>query len=91
MTALDPNMNDPTAATPLRRVTMTTTRSYIYDPERVKALHEQLQPDPDLYGDDPVYALFAYLGDGQFQADVFEDQGDFGEWAEKDEAYDPEA
>lgn len=75
----------------LRRLTVTMTRSYIYDAERVAALHEQLHPDPPLYGDDPAYAVFAYLDESQFGADVFEDQGDGGMWPERDEAYDPEA
>lgn len=75
----------------LRRMTVVTKRSYVYDPDRVDALYAQLLPEEDMYGDDPPYALFAYLGDGQFQADVFEDQGDYGEWVEEDEAYDPEA
>lgn len=77
--------------TTLRRMTVVTKRSYVYDPEQVADLYGRLLPEQDMYGDEPPYALFAYLGDGQFQADVFEDQGDFGEWAEEDEVYDPDA
>jgi len=76
---------------PRRIVTVAMSESYVYDPERVQALYEQLQPDPDLYGDEPVYAVFAYLGESAFRGDVFEAQGAWGEWIEKDEEYDPDA
>lgn len=74
-----------------RRAVITTSESYIYDSKRVQALYEQLKPDPDLYGDDPVYAVFAYLHDSPYGADVFDAQGDWGQWIDADEEYDPDA
>lgn len=43
------------------------------------------------YGEDEAYAVFAYLHESMFGADVFESQGTGGMWPTKDEAYDPEA
>lgn len=74
-----------------RLLTVELSESYVYDPERVQALYDQLQPDPDLYGDDPAYAVFAYLNDSMFGADVFESRGEGGMWPTSDEEYDPEA
>jgi hypothetical protein len=76
---------------PQRELTVETSESYLYDPERVRALYNQLRPDPDLYGDDPAYAVFAYLDQSQFGADVFESQGRGGMWPTKDEPHDLEA
>ena len=76
---------------PLRAITVETSETYVYDPVKVQALYEQLKPDPDTYGDDPAYAMFAYLDNSMFHADVFEARGDYGQWPIKDEEYDPEA
>lgn len=76
--------------TPRRLLKVTTSNSYTYDPGRVQALYEQLQPDPDQYGDDPAYAVWAYLHDSLYGADVFDDQGDFDQGYE-DEEYQPDA
>lgn len=75
----------------LRAITVETSETYVYDPAKVQALYEQLKPAPELYGDDPAYAVFAYLDNSMFHADVFEARGDYGQWPIKDEAYDPEA
>jgi hypothetical protein len=74
----------------MRRLTITTSNSYIYDPERVQSLYEQLQPNPQLYGDEPVYAVWAYLNESMFGSDVFADRGDFDQGYD-DAEYDPEA
>lgn len=83
--------NKRTAAKQLRRLTVTTQRSFIYDPERVQELYDHFAPDPDQFGDEVAYALFAYLDGALVCGDVFDDQGDFGQWPECDEEYDPEA
>jgi hypothetical protein len=54
-------------------MTVQTQESVTYDPERVQALYDVLAPDPDLYGDEPAFALYLYLNGSPAQADVFED------------------
>ena len=83
-------MSDSAAST-LRRLTVQTQESVTYDPEKVQALYDVLAPDPELYGDEPAFALYLYLNGSPAQADVFTDGSDFDTWPEKDEAYDPEA
>jgi len=77
-------------ATPLRRLRVETSNSYVYDPVRVRTLYDQLKPDPDQYGDDPAYAVWTYLNDSLYGADVFADRGDFDQ-GYTDEAFDPDA
>ena len=74
-----------------RAITVETSETYVYDPEQIRTLYEFLKPDPDLYGDDPAYAVFAYLDNSDFHGDVFQARGDYGQWPIKDEVYDPEA
>lgn len=89
--AVSPSPDRSATALPLRAITVETSETYTYDPAKVKWLHEQLRPDPDQYGDEPAYALFAYLYGSALLGDVFEARGDYGMWPTKDEAYDPEA
>jgi hypothetical protein len=74
-----------------RRMTVETSETYVYDAKRVQLLYEQLRPDPDLYGEDPACAVFAYLYESPLHGDVFEARGDYGMWPTEDEEYDPDA
>lgn len=67
------------------------SNSFVYDPERVQKLYDFLRPDPVMYGDDPVEALWRYLNESALFYDVFEEQGDCDTWIESDEEYDPDA
>lgn len=78
-------------ANPARRLSVSTINAYVYDSERVEALWEQLQPDPNMYGDDHAYAVFIYLDGSAFGSDVFEDQGNYDQWPDSDAEYDPNA
>lgn len=79
------------------RLVVTTTNTYLFDPERVKLLHERLlsdEPgadayDPNAFGDDPVVAVFSYLEGSIYANDVFEDQLDQDTGLEVKD-YDPE-
>lgn len=74
----------------MKRITLTTSHSYLFDPERVAGLHAQIKPDPDVFGDEPAAALLSYLGEGPFTEDVFYDQGDYDTGFDVTD-YDPEA
>jgi hypothetical protein len=74
-----------------REMTVETSERYFYDTDRIAELHALLRPDPDQYGDDQAYAVFAYLYDSQFHADVFESAASGGMWPISDEEYDPDA
>jgi len=74
----------------MKKLVVTTSNSYVYDPDRVGILYRELAPDPGMYGDDPGYAVWAYLSESLFGADVFQDQCDFDQGYEISD-YDPEA
>ena len=73
------------------RLSVSTSNGFYYDRDRVLRLYEKLKPDPNIYGDDPAYAVWLYLHGSPFGDDVFEDRGDFDQWPDSDCEVDPDA
>jgi hypothetical protein len=86
--AAAPRVGDEAA---LRQMTVQTSTSYVYDPAVVEELYERLKPDPDLYGEDHVYAVWSVLNGSLAADDVFDDRSSFDQWCDADVEYDPDA